>query len=642
MTPRPSFAPLAALLFAARFLAGCGGGGDGGKNDMIATLEADVAMLQADLAAARQAQRDAEADRADAEAAQADAEAAQALAEQQRNEANTAAGAAEARALDAEQKRQTAETARDDAITARDAALMAQQTAEDARDAALADKKTAEDALDAANTQATADLAALRQQLATANTNLQMAQDNLDDANDDLQDANDALTQARTDLATRTRERDTALQERNQAREALARAQGELEGLRASLTQAQQDAAVAEQRRREAEQEAERARTEAEQQANVSLLAQPFIAPLGAATQRTTASVEWMRGDSLKVDPGGGDFAPGSAAPSIASFRSLSFARQTGTANAQIDETAYVYTNIESPGSKAFWKKYGLTEPIVSGNAGMANPSGTTRTREVDGSNVTTIGGNFDGAGGTFSCVGDATTCTVERDTNNRLVFTTVTSWTFTPGSPTNTVTLNQDEEFLYFGIWYSVPNVVTASPTAGFQVIHGGSQAFTGVNGLSGRYRFRGGAIGRYAITPQVGQKARIGTFTADASLTAEMGSTPTLGGTIDNFREDGNTLSGWRVTLGDNAGVPTSFAGGTVSSSDGASASIGGVAATGAWSATLYGSGNDPDNELSDTNVYPVARYPAADLAGVAGHFEAATANNTAAIAGAFAATP
>ena len=42
---------LSGLLMAG--LAGCGGGGDGGKNDMIATLESDLAMLQADLDAAQ-------------------------------------------------------------------------------------------------------------------------------------------------------------------------------------------------------------------------------------------------------------------------------------------------------------------------------------------------------------------------------------------------------------------------------------------------------------------------------------------------------------------------------------------------------------------------------------------------------------
>lgn len=418
-------------------------------------------------------------------------------------------------------------------------------------------------------------------------------------------------------------------------------ANNEIASLRRRLTDAQADVTEAQQQAREAEQEAGRRIDEAERQANASLLAQPFIAPLDTADRRNRASVEWMRGDSLKVQPGDGDFARGSAAPSISGFRGFSFARQTGTPTALIDETAYVYTNIQTPGTKAFWKKYGLTEPITSDNAGMARASGTARATTVDGAKTTRLSGSFDGAGGTFTCTGD---CTADVTiTNGVPSFNTPGNWTFTPGRPTNTVTLNQDEEFLYFGIWSSVPNVVTASPTVGFEVIHGGSQPpFTDVAGLSGTYRFSGGAIGRYAITRQVGQEARIGTFTADASLTAVMGAMPTLGGSIRNFRENGNTLSGWSVTLGDTTGAAVAFAGGTAASADGATASIGGVPATGAWSATLYGSGNDPGGELSDANVYPAAQYPAADLAGVAGHFEAATTNSTAAIAGAFAATP
>ena len=474
-----------------------------------------------------------------------------------------------------------------------------------------------------------------------------------DDAQDEVTSLKDEVTRLEGELTTaenRVTQLETLIGDAvNPAsaslRGQLADAQAEAARLRGELTAAQGQVSEAEQRVSEAEAEAERRVEEAEQQANVSLLAQPFITPLGAATRRGDGDdhVQWTRGNSLMVNPTGGSFTRGSAAPSVSGLRGFtgfSFTRQSGTATAVNNETAYIYTNIQAPGNKAFWKKYGLEEVLSADNEGMARASGTAQATTADGTTTTRLSGSFDGAGGTFACDGDCTAAVTV--TNGVPDFDTPSSWTFTPGSPTTSVTLNQDEEFLYFGIWSSVPNVVTASPTVNFQVIHGGSQPFTAVDTLSGQFNFSGGAIGRYAITPQVGQKARVGTFTADASLTAVMGANPTIGGSITNFRENDESLSGWRVTLGDNAGAAVAFTGGTVTSTDGATASIGGVPATGAWSATLYGSNNDPTDELADTNVYPAARYPEADLAGVAGQFEAATANNTAAIAGAFAAAP
>ena len=156
---------------------------------------------------------------------------------------------------------------------------------------------------------------------------------------------------------------------------------------------------------------------------------------------------------------------------------------------------------------------------------------------------------------------------------------------------------------------------------------------------------QFRGGAIGKYVTRDQVGDNARIGTFNATATLTADFDD-DTLEGRITNFRSPGQTLEGeWYLYLGDVAtnGVvtseePAAFANGTVSNADTAG-EIGGVSVVGNWNATLYGS----DNEVlsaDDRDDYPVARYPVANLAGIAGNFHASSTN--AALAGAFAATP
>ena len=76
-----------------------------------------------------------------------------------------------------------------------------------------------------------------------------------------------------------------------------------------------------------------------------------------------------------------------------------------------------------------------------------------------------------------------------------------------------------------------------------------------------------------------------------------------------------------------------------GDLTSTDGATAEIGGVPASGAWAATLYGSANVRTGATAEQTE---AKYPLADLAGVAGRFEASNTQDTAAIAGAFAATP
>ena len=68
--------------------------------------------------------------------------------------------------------------------------------------------------------------------------------------------------------------------------------------------------------------------------------------------------------------------------------------------------------------------------------------------------------------------------------------------------------------------------------------------------------------------------------------------------------------------------------------------------------WDATLHGTSNNNlgDNDR-DSTMYPVTRYPLADLAGLVGNFHASSTSMitdddetlpTAAIAGAFGATP
>ena len=150
----------------------------------------------------------------------------------------------------------------------------------------------------------------------------------------------------------------------------LARAEGTLEGLRTQLTEAQQDAVDAEQRTGQAEAEANRRIEEAEQQGNFSLRAPKLITAMNLAATgtgtdtpstggRETATVEHVRGQESEIHPHEptGSYTRGSAAPSVpGGWRRASFSREVGVTGT---DTVYLYTNIGSPGTKAFWKVYG-------------------------------------------------------------------------------------------------------------------------------------------------------------------------------------------------------------------------------------------------------------------------------------------
>ena len=275
---------------------------------------------------------------------------------------------------------------------------------------------------------------------------------------------------------------------------------------------------------------------------------------------------------------------------------------------------------------------------------------------------TTTFTGTYDGVSGRFTCDGDCkSACGNATNTDTGLMVTE--DWTFTPGSGSLSslnagVRQDHDQEFLYFGIWYSEPDV--ASKAHDFAVIHGGGieggtdlgmfSAYIGQ--LAGQAHFRGGAIGKYVTRNQVNQVDKIGTFTGEATFTANFGdeddTTAEISGRISNLRESGNALSGWWVHLA--SGTRTEPSADPVdiiaaAAAGATSASIGGVTATGNWGATFYGRDNAPHTEFTDDEDYP-EDFPAVDLAGLAGWFDASDAADAGdghvAIAGAFAATP
>ena len=441
------------------------------------------------------------------------------------------------------------------------------------------------------------------------------------------------------------------------AKEAAAEAEAALQAAEAAEQQAQQQLAQAQQESERLEQQL----TEAEQ-AELRARASDFGEELDLGTTGVQAgdtlaeaTVTWPRGGSLTFRPSGVTHTSGSAAPSVpGGWRSAGFTGQSGTVgrpSTLTDETVYLYTNIQAPGTRAFWKKYGgndLTVTQTDVTNGLANPStSVSRTRQIPGDSTTryasaTTGGTYDGVSGTFSCTGNENVCTVTRTDGTTAIGNT--NWMFEATSLNSGAPVDEDDAFLYFGIWSSIPDDINGDEYNFRYVAGGGAQSGSDLgnfNTLIGPATFRGGAVGKYVTQGQVGgQNAKIGTFTATATLNANFGTGDTandpgtLSGRITDFREGGGPLSGWRVTLGSsgNVSVASVIAGGAASGST--VANIGGLPVGGSWGATFHGSTN------KITGLDDRTTHPGLDLAGVAGWFDAT--GSDASLAGAFAATP
>ena len=397
---------------------------------------------------------------------------------------------------------------------------------------------------------------------------------------------------------------------------------------------------AAEQREQEAREEAARRIEEAEQQANMAVRAPLLITELNvlAATDVATgAGVGHMPGESRTFTRPLNLPAKGSAPSVPGSWSSASYSGPRGNVGT---DTVYLYTNIQAPGSKAFWKVHGESvASTVTDFATTAKPSGfgTNRSLYQDSGGTpvprdnVSRGGTYDGYSGTFKC---ATGCNIAAAADGALTFTG--DWTFTAG-PTakrHSSQAQQDSEFLYFGIWAYEPTDAATPPD--FKWAAGGdADDITNFTNLTGTAEFRGGAIGKYALTKVAGRAAKIGTFTATANFSATFGGSPTISGRITDFKEDGSSLgSGWHVFLGSSASEAATLAATGATGTLEAHGAVDGDTATGAWAATLHGSDNA---DMSAADDYTAAKYPKADVAGVAGWFRA-NAGTNAAIAGAF----
>ena len=516
--------------------------------------------------------------------------------------------------------------------------------------------------LEAARTQlatATTERNTARTQLATVRADLTMTQEDLDEAETDLATANSALSTARSALSTAETQVTTLTTQ-------LATATGQVTTLTGQLTSTQSENTSLESQVEQAETQL----TEAEQE-NLRARVTEYLDDSDpvleiASSDVKTATVMWRRGGSLQFTPQGAYTS--TSAPSVPGgwSRSGGFTSRSGTQTSLRRDTAYLYSNIESPGTRAWWKVHGLLETLtidadleMLARGSSARPNADTDTT-TDGHqyDMLTVSGSLGGVSGRFTCSGCSGT--VGDDANGidvdvtfvqgRPRFTVDGNWTFErTGSVTSGYQVDRDDAFLYFGIWASEPDEVSGNPM--FQYIAGGGAEsgtdLANFNALTGTATFTGGAIGKYATQGQVGQQnASIGTFTATATFTVNFGTeggTPAAGaagnvhGRITSLQENGTALTGWSVTLGAAADVAMAADITNAAATGGTVASIGGVPAGGAWGASFYGSDNVV---LPDRVLYPEAQYPVVDLAGLAGWFEATS--DTAGLAGAFAATP
>ena len=212
--------------------------------------------------------------------------------------------------------------------------------------------------------------------------------------------------------------------------------------------------------------------------------------------------------------------------------------------------------------------------------------------------------------------------------------------WTFTASltAKRHSSQAQQDTEFLYFGIWAHEPTDAAGTPDFKWAAGGDSNEGDAGIGNfstLTGTATFTGGAIGKYALAKVGGREAKIGTFTAMANFSATFGTSPTISGRITDFKEGGSSLGAdWHVFLGSSDSAAATLAATGTTGTTTTHGAIDGDTATGDWAATLHGSDN---NTTLDRDDYPASKYPVADIAGVAGWFNAA-AGTHAAIAGAF----
>ena len=214
------------------------------------------------------------------------------------------------------------------------------------------------------------------------------------------------------------------------------------------------------------------------------------------------------------------------------------------------------------------------------------------KTNDLD---TTRFGGSFQGARGTFECIG---TCTIRHRGGDQYEVVT-NNWTFTTGATASVQ--EPDASYMYFGWWRRMEHEHESFSYATFSGGMHAAASGSGFDALVGSATYNGTAAGQYAIYQPADSDSGTGSFTATARLDADF-DTNMLSGEVTNF----SNASNWSLTL--NKQLMT---GGNVSRGGSVNWTIAGNAESGGeWEAEFF----------SDIDPY-AGHIPE----GVAGQFEA-----------------
>ena len=241
-------------------------------------------------------------------------------------------------------------------------------------------------------------------------------------------------------------------------------------------------------------------------------------------------------------------------------------------------------------------------------------------TTGTGGSAEHSFTGGFAGAAGTYSCTGDATTCTVGVGSDGKINL--AGTWTFTAdaGAMINV----PDSDYLNFGWWLNKK----ADGSYDFQTF-AGSTGFTDGSGnvavaMTGSAKYTGAAAGLYVVKDVSGGQvtsATHGEFTANATLTANFfgaNDPGEISGMINGFKNAaGELMAGWSVMLN-----PAALTDASASFTGKTTGSLGGGTGMGSWQGMFHGT------DGAATNARPShvtgrfdAHFPGAHVAGAFG---------------------
>lgn len=243
-------------------------------------------------------------------------------------------------------------------------------------------------------------------------------------------------------------------------------------------------------------------------------------------------------------------------------------------ADAGIEDTVVLYTNVAPPGSRPFsgeGGKYGAgvldadgNLPILRAPMDAAPATDTTliaaagfptgpglRTHEPGPGGAVVVEGSFDGAPGNFLCTPTAqSACQSSVKDGGGYVLSGGGGWKFVPNQGAQVP--EPDGEHQYFGWWLRDVDGVYA--VGAFHGGHGGAtDELANLAALQGTATYAGPAAGQFALQPQGGE-AEAGAFRATATLKVDFGDGTETGivtGEVSDFTV-GGAAKDWSIELG------------------------------------------------------------------------------------------